>query len=478
MSIEKALKPLKKQQLINMLAAVYGIYGDIDDIIERHIVASDMPGIFESGSGLQEILLGQINELKTSHEFIDFKSSYRFSCSLQSLLIDIDTLVREQNPVSALELTEAFLETCESIMNRCDDSSGDVGEVYRDAVDLWLDIAAQIRAQHADVKIDWVAKVRFYFDNNDYGCFDNIIRHGALLLSDDELTQLAWRFENDIKKALLQARSDKSERFNYNPRAAHASIGLRSVAEALEDLGMFEKATLLQSPQPNEQQMQSLIEFSLYTENYERAQHWLDQPGWSAERGLHKKLTTQLLLEQGKIAEVKENFRKDFAATPSLVNLLCYWEMADKKERKALRQTVLNIAPNNEDIGNAIEMLLLVNEEKLAATTLVTRAAEIATFHYSHVRDWLSVFKQHKDKLAAIVCYRTLLSDILDRGRSTAYHHAADYFNALLTLDKTQKTYQPLISGQAYITELQAKHWRKRSFWAAADYPNEADKPE
>ncbi|MFT6476057.1 MAG: hypothetical protein ACJA1T_000640 [Zhongshania aliphaticivorans] len=475
MSIEKALKPLKKQQLINMLAAVYGIYGDIDDIIERHLAADGVPDNMGSGADLQQVVLWQIDELKASHEYIDWKSAHDFSCRLQCLLIDIDTLVRDQNPVSALELTEAFLETCESIMNRCDDSSGDIGEVYRDAIDLWLNIAAQIRAQHADVKIDWVAKVRFYFDNNDYGCFDNIISHSTRLLSDDELTQLAWRFENDLKKALGQDKSDKSK---YNSAAAHAGIGLSSVAQALENLAMFEKATLLQSPQPNELQMQSLIEFALYTENYERAQHWLDQPSWSAERGLHKKLTTQLLLEQGKIAEVKENFRKDFATTPSLVNLLCYWEMADKKERKALRQTVLNIAPNNEDIGNAIEMLLLVNEEELAATTLVTRAAEIATFHYSHVRDWLSVFKQHKDKLAAIVCYRTLLSDILDRGRSTAYHHAADYFNALLTLDKTQKTYQPLISGQAYITELQAKHWRKRSFWAAADYPNKSDKPE
>jgi len=478
MSIEKALKPLKKQQLINMLAAVYGIYGDIDDIIERHLAVDGMSDNMGSSADLQQIVLWQIDELKTSHEYIDWKSVHDFSCRLQSLLIDIDTLVREQNPVSALALTEAFLETCESIMNRCDDSSGDIGEVYREAIDQWLDTAAQIRAEQTDTKIDWVAKVRFYFDNNDYGCFDNIIRHGALLLSDDELTQLAWRFENNIKKALLQARSDKSERFNYNPSAAHASIGLRSVAEALEDLAMFEKATLLQSPQPNELQMQSLIEFALYTENYERAQHWLDQPSWSAERGLHKKLTTQLLLEQGKIAEVKENFRKDFATTPSLVNLLCYWEMADKKERKALRQTVLNIAPNNEDIGNAIEMLLLVNEEKLAATTLVTRAAEIVNYHYSHVRDWLSVFKQHKDKLAAIVCYRTLLSDILDRGRSTAYHHAADYFNALLTLDKTQKAYQPLISCQAYITELQAKHWRKRSFWTEANYPNKPSKSE
>jgi hypothetical protein len=475
MSIEKALKPLKKQQLINMLAAVYGIYGDIDDIIERHLAADGMSDNMGSSADLQQIVLWQIDELKTSHEYIDWKSVHDFSCRLQSLLIDIDTLVREQNPVSALALTEAFLETCESIMNRCDDSSGDIGEVYRDAVDLWLDIAAQIRAQHADVKIDWVAKVRFYFDNNDYGCFDNIISHSTRLLSADELTQLAWRFENDLKKALVQGKSDKSK---YNSAAAHAGIGLSSVAEALEDLAMFEKATLLRSPQPNELQMQSLIEFALHTENYERAQYWLDQPGWSEFRGLHKKLTTQLLLEQGKIAEVKENFRKDFAATPSLVNLLSYWEMADKKERKALRQTVLNIAPNNEDIGDAIEMLLLVKDKSLAATTLVNRADEITGIHYSHIHDWLSVFKQHKDKLAAIVCYRTLLSDILDRGRSTAYHHAADYFNALLTLDKTQKTYQPLISGQAYITELQAKHWRKRSFWAAADYPNKSDKPE
>ncbi|MBK8973885.1 MAG: hypothetical protein IPM37_21925 [Hahellaceae bacterium] len=50
----------------------------------------------------------------------------------------------------------------------------------------------------------------------------------------------------------------------------------------------------------------------------------------------------------------------------------------------------------------------------------------------------------------------------------------ADYFHALLKLDKKKPDYQGLDDAQAFIRQLQQKHWRKHSFWTQADYPSKA----
>jgi hypothetical protein len=485
MPIEKDLGSLNKVQLLNLVAALYGIYSDIDDIIVRHVEASAKNDLDSSAEqALFDVVEQQIAVLKRENEFIDYRGAYNFSCRLQSLLVDIDTLMREPNPVQAFVLVEAFIDCSNHVMDRCDDSSGDIGEVFRDAIGIWLDIAKQLRANcleeslqetgqaSAHGKTDWLEKVVWYFDNNDYGCFDNVISASAGLLTHDELEQLAWRFENDIKKALSKAKSESSERWHYNAAASHASIGLRSVAQALEKMALFETATLLSSPSPNELQMAEFVKFALIIDDFERAQYWLQQPGWSEERGIHKRLTTELLRHQGDIAQIKENFRQYFEAAPSFHNLVCYWELADKQERKVLAQTVAQIAPVAPDIDNAINMLLAIDNILLAADVLVLRAQEMACLPYGIVTEWVETFDKNLHTLAAIVCYRTLLSDILDRGRSQAYHYAADYFCALLRLDKSPVNYGGLGSAQEYITQLQGKHWRKRSFWEKAGYPN------
>lgn len=471
MMIKQTLKNLSKSALITIVDDLYGRYGDIDDVIEHHIEAvDDQPdeqGV-NAGDVFFQSLQRQIAQLTLDDDFIEFHGAYDFSCRLQSLLIDIDSMA-EGNPVQALDILENLLNSQESLLNYVDDSDGEVGGALRDGVELWLEIAADLREREPDTK-DWLDTVLHFFDNNDYGCFDYVISHSRHLLSEDELRQLAWRFENNAKKALQDNTTD-----GYNFEAARAGIGLHSVAEALDDMALYEKGTLITSPQPNTLQIEQIVLFAMEINELERAKYWLQQPQWQGDKQRHSYLHNQLLELQGNIEQLKQNLLQSFNSNPTEYTLQAYWQFAGAQERQSISKQVKQRVSTLEDREQAIGLLLMIDAVQPAVQYLLDQHTELTGTYYGALLTWLEVFEGHQQTLAEVICYRLLLTDLLDRGYSKAYHHGARYFHQLLALDKQVKNYESLCNAEDFIRQIQEKHWRKRNFWAEADYPN---KPE
>ncbi len=68
--------------------------------------------------------------------------------------------------------------------------------------------------------------------------------------------------------------------------------------------------------------------------------------------------------------------------------------------------------------------------------------------------------------VGATILFRTLVSDILDRGLSSAYHYAAVYYSALAHLAPLLPEDLPFPTPGAYALELEKKHGRKYGFWS------------
>ncbi|WP_308364346.1 MULTISPECIES: DUF6880 family protein [unclassified Microbulbifer] len=465
--IESALQNLDRAAMARLLERIYGIHHDIDEIIESHIESAGFaPG---ESNNVAASMMRRIEQIASEHEFVGYRQSYAFAGRLRSLLEDIDTLLREQEAIAALESTERFLQLIEPVMNRVDDSGGDLGEVFRQAVDQWLDTAAQVRAVSPG-HLNWVEKVLYFFDHNDYGCLDNIISHSRKLLSEEELRQLAWRFENEARKALASQANDR----DYNSAAAHACLGLRSVAEALDDMGLYEKSTLIASPEPNHRQLESIIQFALEINDLERADYWLQQPQWQGDPARQSRLRAELLRQQGCIEQLKAHLLQAFLDRPSESTLGHYWGFASEQERAGIKQQAETMARECDDPANAIGMLLTLGNTLLAAETAIDRADSLPARLYSTMQEWAEQFEAAGQTLAAAVCYRALLTDLLGRGYSKAYHHGARYFHKLIELDRHIDDYGGLADGEAFIRQLQKQHWRKRAFWAGAGYPNKS----
>ncbi len=126
-------KKLPKNNLVRLLVSLYGTHDDIDDIIEHHSEVEEPTN--SENSGLSELLEKHIQKLGEENDFIDYYQVNDFSCRLESLLIDINTLLRETNPLAALTLTEIFLNSIDPIIGRVDDSGGVIGEIFSSAID-------------------------------------------------------------------------------------------------------------------------------------------------------------------------------------------------------------------------------------------------------------------------------------------------------------------------------------------------------
>ncbi len=470
MDVPKLLQALPATVLMALVEDLYGRHGDIDEIIEAYLESADEQGEVEAQgtTPLLPWLKRQVEQLTASDEFVDYRHAPQLSSQIERLLVDISNLA-ELDAAQALALLDQLLVSHGGILERVDDSGGYIGDVLCDAVSLWLTVAADLRSQQPLAR-NWAADVVAYHAANDYGCFDAIISGSRCLLSEDELRQLGLQFESELRGALNAATGE-----GHNRQRSYASLGLRSVAEALSDISLYELSTLLISPHPNTLQLERIIRYALDIGAMERAEYWLQQPQWREDERRYASLHNQLLKHQGNIDQLKQNLLADWQRAPSACKLEAYWNYANEAERQAVAAQVHAQAESLNDAAVAIEMLLFIDSVGPAAEHLIARHAALSGVWYGTLLGWIERFKAAGQTLAGIVCYRLLLTDLLERGYSKAYHHGARYFHVLLALDREQPDYRGLDSAQAFIASLQSRHWRKRSFWSAAGYPGKPD---
>jgi hypothetical protein len=237
---------------------------------------------------------------------------------------------------------------------------------------------------------------------------------------------------------------------------------------------LYEKSTLIRRPAPNYLQLAAIIRFALSIKEYDRARYWLAQDVWREHPDEHTRLNNELLRLQGDTEGLKANLFYAFMEQAYTHCLKEYWELANDAEKAEQHPTIVALAQQSDDLVMAVESLLTIDEISAAAKCISRTEKPLDQVFYAYLTNWAACFEQSHEGLAAILCYRALLSDILDSGRSKAYRHAARYFRRLLQLDKQQADYGEHGDAQQYIGQLQQKHWRKRAFWSQADYPNKA----
>jgi hypothetical protein len=93
---------------------------EADDLIEQLIATPK-----ENVQRFKKKLSG----LKHSRRFIDWRGASGFARELEMLLQDLKIGV--DDPITGVELVAAFYEADNTIFEMCDDSSGNVGDVFR-----------------------------------------------------------------------------------------------------------------------------------------------------------------------------------------------------------------------------------------------------------------------------------------------------------------------------------------------------------
>lgn len=468
LDLKGKLKNCSKAELIQLIESVHGLDKDIDTVIHAFLISGEV-----GGDSTIDVLKREIESVVFGNDFIDYRHAGAFANRLATVLQTACDRIASTDPAAALSLVDHLMSMVDQVFGRADDSGGDIGMLFRDVVELWLGLAADVRESEPEGKTDWVERVLYYFERNDYGVFDAIVAHSDHLLSEQELRQLSWRFENEARKALKEEPENKAPgSYKLKLAAAHACIGMESVAVALSDMVLFEKSVLIRSPEPNTMQIASIVRFAFEIRDFDRARYWLAQTVWGQRPEEHTHLSNELYRLQGDMHGLKTNLLDAFFQQTSSYCLQGYWELADDSEKAEQRPKIETVAAQTDDLATAVEILLTIDDVAQAAKFLLSGTRQLETVFYTRLTDWVECFEAAQEWPAAILCYRALLTDILDNGRSKAYRHAARYFNKLLKLDKQQPDYGEFGNATQYIERLQQKHWRKRSFWSEAGYPN------
>ncbi len=450
-TLKEKLADIDADTMRNFILDLYLRYPELNDRIEALILANDPVA-------LSRVLRKRIASLKRGRRFIDYRASFDFARELEAALADIESGLLERSPEHAFDLVDRFLATAESVLNRVDDSGGAVGEVYRQAVLLWLTAAKGWR----DANVDWLEPVYQLYQQNNYGVLDSLLPNAYLLLTPDQLKELAWRYENALRKAL----KSPEQKDKVNLVVLHSAVALGQIADALRDPVLYERSVLIHSPQPNNLQMKSICEKYLQYEQPETAMRYLNQ-AWE-DRFEHDRLELldKVCVKTGDRKQLKVIRSRLFQSEQSYASFTRYLECLDEDEKEKARSAAIKQAEQGGNIISSADLLLNLGQTGRAQALVVARHQELAECFYDSLLRLAKALEKADCNLAATACYRNLLLDILAQARSKAYGHGARYFKKLEALAQQINVFKPLPTHHAFVQQLQSSHGRKKSFWA------------
>lgn len=448
--LKQKLDEIDDATLRDFILDLYLHYPELSHNIEALVLFNDPAAL---GKALGE----RIQSLRRGHRFIDYRASFDFSRELDALLADIENDLLASSPRHAFDLVDKFLATADTVLNRVDDSGGAVGEVYRQAVLLWLTAAKGWK----DAKVDWSERVYQLYRQNDYGVLDPLLPNAQILLTQDQLKQLAWRYEDELRKALTSP--EQEDRGDY--AALCSSVALGSIAQALHDPALYERSVLIRSPQPNHLQMKDICEKYLQHGQPETAMKYLGQ-AWDGRFERDRlQLLDKLYMQTGDRQQLKQIRYQFFQKQQSYTSFKHYLDVLDAQEKETACIEAIKQAEQGDHLLYAAELLLNLKQPGRAQTLVLSRHQELPTYFYDSLLGLAQAFEKANCDLAATACYRALLLDILTQARSKAYGHGTRYYKKLEALAERIKEFNPLPEHRAFVLQLQSAHGRKRSFW-------------
>ena len=390
--------------------------------------------------------------LRRGRSFVDWRGVPEFSRQLEGILEDIRSGV--PNPAQGAELVASFFECDKAIFERCDDSSGIVGDIFRlRARDLFVFYAAKCadRARLAD-------RLFKLYGQDDYGVRGCLLDHAAEFLPSEDLRKLAERFWG-------RAEQEPEEAFEKR----HWLLGVEALAGQLKDPALFEKARLTSWPKMSPAACLDIARAYLEADDARTALGWVEQipeqesfiKSWERDElllAIHQRLGNQ--------AQTKDTAWRIFRRSRGEANLKQLLSVIGEGEREQVIQGEARLIGEAKALSYSdAAFLLQVGRAAEAESYLLRHRSEINGDRYESVLPLAENLERQGRLLVAMVLYRALLDSILRRGQSTIYHHAVRYLRKLDTLAGGVGAWGDVQPHNAYKDGLRQSHGRKFSFW-------------
>ncbi len=401
------------------------------------------------------VALGKwLSSVKRSHTMVWRSGSRQWAGEVQARLEGWCATLEE--PRDGCDLLLRFYRGDEAMFSHCDDSNGDLGDLFRnEAKALFTRYAKNCPDK------DWIAAELFDLLQDDgYGVRDTLLEGAREFLPEAALRDLVRKFQ-----AVPEVGSD-------DPRKPLGSIYIEMLARELRDPVLFEEARIRSWGKLNPAAHLDIAQIWFECGNAEAARKWLDSvPQGDNFKGEERdNLLIRVAAAQGddaaRDAAAWRRFRRD-RSRAGLETLLQVIGMDQREAALAQECRQILDAPALQ-VSDAL-FLLEMGFTDAAEAYLLERISQVSGDHYGEMLDLAEATVQHGLALVASLLYRALLESILVHVRRTAYRHAAKYLKTLERLARSVTDWRGHPSHQVFVVELRKRHGNKKAFWALVD---------
>jgi hypothetical protein len=413
-----------------------------DDLVER-MIATPHENI--------KRFKAKLSGLKRSRRFIGWGESAGFASELGTLLEDLRAGVTD--PRTGAELVAAFYECDTGALGSCDDSSGNVGDVFRyDARELFVSYASRCADK------EWLGDLVFrVIQSDDYGVRDVLIDCALEYLPEPVMRVMVARLQ------------ERAGRESDEYRKSHWLHNVESLARQLKDAPLFEQTRLASWGSLSTAACVDIARVYLESGNELTALTWLEKIPEADTFMLAER--DSLLLDihgrTGNTVRQAEAAWRIFRRSRSAASLLLLLDVIGHDKRDDLLAGEI-VAILEASSFSPVDAAFLVEIERLEAaeTYVLKHADQLNGDYYGGLLPLAEAMGKNGHLLCASVLYRALLDSILRRAQTKTYSHGVRYLRKLDLLANSVSDWRNVEPHDAYMREIKLNHGRKSSFWS------------
>lgn len=414
----------------------------------------------------------RLASIRRSTSFVGWRKRKALIKDLSTQVEMITDKIAPDAPTEAFELLWQFIELAPSVYARCDDSRGDVGDVFRAALLRFDDIAPRAMLSPTALAGQVWDAVR----DNAYGEFDGIIGLLAPSLGAEGLAHLKGLVtahaetpvEASEDHAALQFLRDlRSSSGNYvaDHKARLIKMCLQDIALAQGDTDGYiaqYSAQDLTRPSIAADVASLLMEAGRTAEALEVLEGARPEAGRNAR---WDEAYVGCLLALGQVEDAQTHRWVTFCDTLHVQTLRDYLKLLPDFDDVEAEDAALQHALQFGDVTRALQFFLAWPDLIHAAQLLEARAAELDGDLY-HILAPAAEALRERHPLAATLAWRAMINHVLWDARSKRYGHAADHLMDCAAADLEITDYKEVTPHQTYVEQLRSQHRHKSAFWA------------
>jgi Family of unknown function (DUF6880) len=417
----------------------------------------------------------RLAQIARAGSYADWRKIRDLAADLETQRRMIMDRVAKIDAAEALELMWRFMDLAESVQQRCDDSNGVVGDVFRTAC-RDLSVLAQAAKPDPIVLSD---RVFTALNENGYGQYDDLIEALAAVLGNKGLDHLKAQFIALSKTPIGKPPPDKRKVVGWGTggpmyedeieaysRESTIRLALQEIADAQGDVDGFiaqydektRKVPKIAAEIAGRLLAAGRAEDALQT--IEAAEHRPN--GWPDFEWEDARIDTLEAL--GRKDEAQTARWSCFERALSAEHLRAYLKRLPDFDDVEAEERALDHAEQHNNVLHALAFLISWPAVGRAGRLVIGRVGELNGDHYeilSPAADALA----GKHPLAATLVLRTMIDFTLAKARSSRYRHAARHLMECVGLASSIPDFGTFETHDAYAARLKAEHGRKSGFW-------------